>query len=182
MGMRNRRYVQRRGPLVVYGEDNGIRKAFRNISGVEVCDVTALNLLQLAPGGHLGRFVVFTESAFSKLDALYGGKNGSLSTEKKGYRLPRAIMTNSDLPRIINSDEVQAKVVPAKLSETAVQTERIKKNPLKNLGTMIKLNPYAKKLKYDGQRASASKSAAPKLKRTADQKAASKEFFASLKA
>merc|ERR1711924_470663 len=101
--MRNRRYVQRRGPLVVYGEDNGIRKAFRNISGVELCDVTALNLLQLAPGGHLGRFVVFTENAFSKLDGLYGGKNGSLSTEKKGYRLPRAIMTNSDLPSIINS-------------------------------------------------------------------------------
>merc|ERR1712054_597133 len=106
--MRNRRYVQRRGPLVVYGEDNGIRKAFRNISGVECCDVTTLNLLQLAPGGHLGRFVVFTESALAKLDALYGGKNGELSTEKKGYRLPRSMMTNSDLPRVINSDEVQA--------------------------------------------------------------------------
>merc|ERR1712146_26316 len=79
----------------------------RNISGVELCDVTALSLLQLAPGGHLGRFVVFTENAFGKLDALYGGKNGALSTEKKGYRLPRAIMTNSDLPRIINSDEVR---------------------------------------------------------------------------
>merc|ERR1711908_154104 len=47
--MRNRRYVQRRGPLVVYADDNGIAKAFRNISGVEVCDVTRLNLLQLAP-------------------------------------------------------------------------------------------------------------------------------------
>jgi len=96
--MRNRRYVQRRGPLVVYSEDQGIKKAFRNISGVELCDVTALNLLQLAPGGHLGRFVVFTESAFGKLDALYGGKNGSLSSEKKGYRLPRAIMTNRPAP------------------------------------------------------------------------------------
>merc|ERR1712167_422951 len=147
--MRNRRYVQRRGPLVVYGDDNGIRKAFRNISGVELCDVTALNLLQLVPGGHLGRFVVFTEGAFAKLDGLWGGANGAVSTEKKGYRLPRAIMSNSDLPRIINSDEVQAKVVPAKLSDTAVQKKRIKKNPLKNLGTMIKLNPYAKKLKYD---------------------------------
>merc|ERR1712167_491217 len=73
--MRNRRYVQRRGPLVVYGEDNGIKKAFRNISGVEVADVSALNLLQLAPGGHLGRFVIFTENALSKLDGLYGGKN-----------------------------------------------------------------------------------------------------------
>merc|ERR1712022_95024 len=180
--MRNRRYVQRHGPLVVYGEDNGIKKAFRNISGVELCDVTALNLLQLAPGGHLGRFVVFTESAFGKLDALYGGKNGSLSTEKKGYRLPRAIMTNSDLPRIINSDEVQAKVVPAKLSATAVQKKRIKKNPLKNLGTMIKLNPYAKKLKYDGKNASKAKSTKTKVKRTAAQKEASKAFFTALSA
>merc|ERR1712230_162773 len=180
--MRNRRYVQRRGPLVVYSEDNGIKKAFRNISGVELCDVTALNLLQLAPGGHLGRFVVFTENAFSKLDGLYGGKNGSLSTEKKGYRLPRAIMTNSDLPSIINSDEVQSKVAPAKKSDTAVQTKRIKKNPLKNLGTMIKLNPYAKKLKYDGQRASKAKSTKTKVKRSAAQKAASKAFFQNLSA
>merc|ERR1711959_38763 len=168
--MRNRRYVQRRGPLVVYGDDNGIRKAFRNISGVELCDVPALNLLQLAPGGHLGRFVVFTDNAFSKLDGLYGGKNGSLSTEKKGYRLPRAIMTNSDLPSIINSDEVQSKVAPAKKSDTAVQTKRIKKNP------------YAKKLKYDGQRASKAKSTKTKVKRSAAQKAASKAFFQNLSA
>merc|ERR1712054_324933 len=149
--MRNRRHVQRRGPLVVYAEDNGINKAFRNISGVEVCSVDSLNLLQLAPGGHLGRFVIFTEPAFAKLDALYGGKNGALSTEKKGYRLPRSMMTNSDLPRIINSDEVQAKVVPAKKSDTAASTKRIKKNPLKNLGTLIKLNPYAKAQKVAGR-------------------------------
>merc|ERR1719163_2606932 len=70
--MRNRRYVQRRGPLVVFAEDNGLKKAMRNISGVEVCDVSRLNLLQLAPGGHLGRFVIFTEQAFAALDGLYG--------------------------------------------------------------------------------------------------------------
>merc|ERR1711918_139775 len=140
------------------GEDGGIKNAFRNIPGVELCDVSRLNLLQLAPGGHLGRFVVFTEDALSKLDGLYGGKNGALSTDKKGYRVPRSMMTNSDITRVINSDEVQATVRPAKKSDTATSTKRIKKNPLKNLGTMIKLNPYAKKLKYDGQRASASKS------------------------
>merc|ERR1712096_396027 len=175
--MRNRRYVQRRGPLVVYGDDHGIKRAFRNVSGVEVADVSALNLLQLAPGGHLGRFVIFTENALSKLDGLYGGKNGAVSTEKKGFRVPRTMMTNSDLPRIINSDEVQAKVVPAKTSATAPSTKRLKKNPLKNLGTMIKLNPYAKKLKYDGQRASAAMSTKTKAKRSAAQKAQSKEFF-----
>jgi len=178
--MRNRRYVQRRGPLVVYGEDNGIKKAFRNISGVEVADVTALNLLQLAPGGHLGRFVIFTENALSKLDGLYGGKNGSLATEKKGFRVPRSMMTNSDLPRIINSDEVQAKVKAAKKSVTDVSTKRIKKNPLKNLGTMIKLNPYAKVQKYNGKRAAASKAKKTKAPRTAAQKAQSKEFFAKM--
>jgi len=179
--MRNRRYVQRRGPLVVYAEDNGINKAFRNISGVECASVDRLNLLQLAPGGHLGRFVIFTEGAFAKLDSIYGGKNGALSTEKKGYRVPRGMMTNSDLPRIINSDEVQAKVVPAKVSATASSTKRIKKNPLKNLGTLIKLNPYAKKLKVEGRIAAATKSK-KKTKRTAAQKAASKEFFAKMSA
>merc|ERR1711990_873567 len=180
--MRNRRYVQRRGPLVVYSEDNGIKNAFRNIPGVELCDVPRLNLLQLAPGGHLGRFVVFTEEALSKLDGLYGGKNGAVSTEKKGYRVPRSMMTNSDITRVINSDEVQATVRPAKKSETAASTKRIKKNPLKNLGTMIKLNPYAKKLKYDGRRASASKTGKAKFKKTESQKAASKEFFKAMSA
>merc|ERR1711939_1076337 len=81
--MRNRRHVQRRGPLVVYAEDNGINQAFRNLSGVEGCSVDRLNLLQLAPGGHLGRFVVFTEAAFAKLDGIFGGANGKLSEEKK---------------------------------------------------------------------------------------------------
>merc|ERR1719158_2748671 len=180
--MRNRRYVQRRGPLVVYGKDQGIAKAFRNISGVEVASVEALNLLQLAPGGHLGRFVIFTENALSQLDALYGGKNGAVSTEKKGYRLPRAIMSNSDLTRVINSDEVQSMVKPAAVSSCARSTKRLKKNPLKNLGTMIKLNPYAKECKYNGQRAAKGKATKTKVKRSAPQKAASKEFFAQMSA
>jgi large subunit ribosomal protein L4e len=70
--MRNRRYVLRKGPLVVYGADHGISKAFRNLPGVEVASVDALNLLQLAPGGHLGRFVIFTKSAFDRLDKIFG--------------------------------------------------------------------------------------------------------------
>merc|ERR1712216_426845 len=181
--MRNRRHVQRRGPLVVYADDNGISKAFRNLSGVEVCSVDRLNLLQLAPGGHLGRFVVFSEGAFAKLDAVYGGKNGKLSEEKKGYRVPRATMTNSDLPRIINSDEVQARVVPAKAQQ---KFRRIKKNPLKNLGTMVKLNPYAIVQKRQGREATKTKKVrtrtpAQKAARSA-QKAASKTFFKAMSA
>jgi large subunit ribosomal protein L4e len=45
--MRNRRYVLRKGPLVVYGADGGLSKAFRNLPGVEVASVDSLNLLQV---------------------------------------------------------------------------------------------------------------------------------------
>lgn len=139
--LRNRRYVQRRGPLVVFGADNGISKSFRNIPGVEVGSVDRLNLLQLAPGGHLGRFIVWTKSAFEKLDSIYG--NGvEASTAKKGYNLPRPIMANSDLSRLINSDEVQSIVKPAVKQNN--KTRVLKRNPLKNLGALLKLNPYAK--------------------------------------
>lgn len=137
--MRNRRYVQRRGPLVIYDEAGPVTKAMRNLPGVELCQVSRLNLLQLAPGGHLGRFIIWTESAFKQLDALYGTYRRG-SDNKSGFRLPRAKMANSDLGRIINSDEIQAVLRPA--NPTAPFRPR-RKNPLNNLGFMVKLNPYA---------------------------------------
>lgn len=146
---------------------------------MEVCSVDRLNLLQLAPGGHLGRFCVWTKSAVEKLDAIFGGSGlahrcpaphkltswaamqhcfwpgcaaglhtagglpsrgckasawcrpgppwltppppfppslpGTTETEsaqKKGYKLPRHIMANGDLARLINSDEVQVCAPP----------------------------------------------------------------------
>merc|ERR1719297_61883 len=69
--MRNRRYVMRRGPLVIYDEDSGIVKAMRNIPGVETACVSRLNLLKLAPGGNFGRFIIWTEGAFKKLNDVY---------------------------------------------------------------------------------------------------------------
>lgn len=49
---RGKRYRVRKGPLVVYFNENAkLTKAFRNIPGVEVANVNRLNLLQLAPGG-----------------------------------------------------------------------------------------------------------------------------------
>lgn len=140
--MRNRRYVLRKGPLVVFGEDAGISKAFRNLPGVEVTSVDRLNLLQLAPGGHVGRFCIWTKSAFEKLDKIFGTYT-SASEVKKGYVLPRSLMANSDLARIINSDEVQTVVRPQK-SDKGAKHAPLKKNALKNLGTLLKLNPYAK--------------------------------------
>ncbi|KAG5220356.1 ribosomal protein [Salix suchowensis] len=73
--------------LVVYNEDNGIVKAFRNLPGVELVNVRRLNLLQLAPGGHLGRFVIWTEGAFGLLDEVYGTFDKA-SVYKKDYLLP----------------------------------------------------------------------------------------------
>ena len=69
--MRNRRHTMRKGPLVIYKEDNGITHAFRNLPGVTLVNVSRLNLLHLAPGGHLGRFVIWTEGAFKTLNDIY---------------------------------------------------------------------------------------------------------------
>merc|ERR1712183_486277 len=104
--MRNRRYVMRRGPLVIYNEDHGIKQAFRNLPGVDLISVDRLNLLKLAPGSHLGRFCIWSEGAFQKLDSIYGTLRKP-STTKTNFKLPRAKITNADLPRLINSDAVQ---------------------------------------------------------------------------
>lgn len=138
--MRNRRYTQRKGPLIVFAEDNGITRAFRNLAGVDVAHVDRLNLLQLAPGGHLGRFVIWTAQAFARLNDVFGSTSVESKT-KNGYTLPQNIMSNSDLTRLINSDEVQAKVKPVGKSVRA--HNRQKKNPLKNFGVMVRLNPFA---------------------------------------
>ena len=98
----------RRGPLVVYNEDNGIVKAFRNLPGVELVNVRRLNLLQLAPGGHLGRFVIWTEVAFTLLDDVYGTFEKA-ALYKKDYLLTTKI-TNPATTRLINLDEIQSVV------------------------------------------------------------------------
>merc|ERR1712085_94516 len=141
--MRNRRYTMRRGPLVVYNEDNGIVRAMRNIPGVETACVDRLNLLKLAPGGNFGRFIIWTEGAFKKLNDIYGAQDAAAPL-KKGYHLPRAQMDNADVSRIINSDEVQSVLRP-KLE--APKKFAVKKNPLKNPMVMARLNPGVMKKK-----------------------------------
>merc|ERR1719203_1262773 len=115
----------------------------RNIPGVETACVDRLNLLKLAPGGNFGRFIIWTEGAFDKLNAMYGTE-GSNSPLKKGYHLPRAQMENADVSRIINSDEVQSVLRP-KLE--APKKFAVKKNPLKNPMVMARLNPGVMKKK-----------------------------------
>ncbi len=83
--MRNRRYVQKKGPLVIYSKDGGIKRAFRNLPGVELLSVNKLNVLMLAPGGHMGRFCIWSKSAFEKLDRIYGTDTRK-SKVKRNYR------------------------------------------------------------------------------------------------
>jgi len=136
--MRNRRHRQRRGPLIVYKGDEGIVRACRNIPGVETCPVESLNLLQLAPGGHVGRFIIWTEDALASLDEIYEAKSG--------FNLPNAKITVPDVTRIINSDEIQSVVRPAGPA-TQKRPFTQKKNPLRNKAVLFRLNPYAKTLR-----------------------------------
>eukprot|EP01083_Nonionella_stella_P148503 470174_1 len=177
--MRNRRYTMRRGPLVVYDSADGVQFAARNVPGVELVQVERLNLLQLAPGGHMGRLIVWTEAAFKKLDTVFG--NGvEAAALKKGYVLPKAPMLNSDIARIINSDEVQSVLNPAKVQPKAAAR---KVNPLKNVAVMEKLNPYVRIMRkkeqeqQDARKAKKSERLAA-ARGNAARKAASAAFFA----
>merc|ERR1712193_360234 len=98
----------KRGPLFVLDDNcDDLRRALRNLPGVDVCNVSRLNLMQLAPGGHLGRFCVWTQSAFSALERIFG--NGSAASHVKGgYRLMNDVVTSADLNGVINSDAVQS--------------------------------------------------------------------------
>merc|ERR1712113_1051190 len=140
---RNSRYVMRKGPLIVYGDASAnIRKAGRNLPGVDLCHVSRLNILQLAPGGHLGRFCVFTEDAFRALNNTFG-TNKAECTAKRGYHINRHVMNCADLSRIINSDQVQSKL---RAQRTSVRAhDKTKKNPLNNKAMMLRMNPFAKR-------------------------------------
>uniref|UniRef100_A0A1L8DGM9 Putative ribosomal protein n=1 Tax=Nyssomyia neivai TaxID=330878 RepID=A0A1L8DGM9_9DIPT len=141
--MRNRRRIHRRGPLIVYAKNDGIKKAFRNIPGVETMNVTKLNLLKLAPGGHVGRFVIWTESAFKRLNNIFGTWSKP-STQKKGYNLPQPKMANTDLSRLMKSEEIR-RVLRRPKKQLKRHVRRL--NPLKNARALVKLNPYAEVVK-----------------------------------
>ncbi|KAL9060925.1 MAG: hypothetical protein Q9162_000369 [Coniocarpon cinnabarinum] len=144
--LRGRRYTSRRGPLVVWDpekDSKDVVRSFRNIPGVESCSVYALNLLQLAPGGHLGRFIIWTSSAFAALDKIYGSTTEP-SQMKRDFLLPSNIVKQPDIAKLINSSEVQSVLRPVKGGKVTKRPYAQKKNPLRNRQVMMRLNPYAK--------------------------------------
>jgi large subunit ribosomal protein L4e len=66
--MRGRKMKSPKSILIVVGEDEGIGMAARNIAGVDVVEVHALNAEHLAPGTHAGRLVVWTKGAVIRLE------------------------------------------------------------------------------------------------------------------
>jgi len=70
---RGRRYKQAVGPLVVVAENSGVVEAARNLPGVDVALVNDLNVELLAPGTHLGRLTVWSNSAVERLNEKFGG-------------------------------------------------------------------------------------------------------------
>jgi len=143
--LRGRRHRQRRGPLVVYDPEvdgKELARAFRNIAGVETSSVFALNLIQLAPGGHLGRFIIWTSAAFKALDTIYGSTTHP-SALKKDFLLPSNVVQQADIGRLINSSEIQSVIRAAKGTARTKRAGVQKKNPLHNKQVLLRLNPYA---------------------------------------
>lgn len=130
----------------MYNQDNGIVKAFRNIPGIHLLPVDHLNLLKVAPGGHLGRLIIWTESAFRKLDLIYGTETRKAVAKAK-FVMPTAKMANADFSRLIRSEEIVRAIRQKRKKTVKVRVAKVHRNPLKKSAIMVKLNPYAAVLK-----------------------------------
>ncbi|MHA1129441.1 MAG: 50S ribosomal protein L4 [Candidatus Helarchaeota archaeon] len=69
--MRNRKYKKRKSALIVVEKNDGIFQAARNFTGIDICEVQNLNAELLAPGGHCGRLVIWSEGAINRLTNLF---------------------------------------------------------------------------------------------------------------
>ena len=150
--MRNRRFKKRRGPLLIVNDDaQALCRAVRNVPGVDVLNVNRLNIRNLAPGGQLGRLLVFTEGALAELKQQFGSLQGAGSA-RKNYLLRREVLANPDIGQIINSNEIQS-VLRATKAPRRMHT-RQKKNPMNNKAHMDYLNPFNKELREQRQKGS----------------------------
>jgi large subunit ribosomal protein L4e len=135
--LRNRAKQIKAGPLVITGNKSHAYRAFRNLSGVQTLSVHNLNLLLLAPGGHLGRFVIWTKAAFEQLSVIFG--TGDKPSEvKQGWFIPRPLLKNPDVRRVIQSDTIQT------LRSGKPKAFKLLKhvNFLKNKKAMLRVNPF----------------------------------------
>ena len=139
--MRNHHRIQHRGPCIICNEH--VIKAFRNIPGTTLLNVSKPNLLELAPGGHVLRSCIWTESAFRKLHELYGTWRKATPL-KSSYNLPRYKMLGTDLSRILKSPEIQRAL---QASRERIHHRVPKRSPPKSLRITLKLKPQAKTMR-----------------------------------
>jgi len=73
---RGRKYKKKKGPLLVTSKPCNLKKAARNLQGVEVCEIKKINAELLAPGAELGRLTIFTQESLNilKEKSLFGKK------------------------------------------------------------------------------------------------------------
>ena len=83
--------------------------------------------------------MIWTQSAFESLNQHFGSFRQSAAL-KSGYKIQREVLSNSDVARLINSDEIQRVVRPARKNVRAHLTQR--KNPLRNVAQYRRLNPF----------------------------------------
>merc|ERR1719342_1327880 len=91
-----------------------------------------------------------------KLDSIYGTWRKA-SEAKKNWNLPMPKMANTDLSKLLKSEEIR-KVLRAP-NRKIVKAQKTKANPLKNIRAMLKLNPYAAVAKKTGKPAPVDKMA-----------------------
>jgi large subunit ribosomal protein L4e len=81
------------------------------------------------------------------VDGLYGTWRKP-SAVKKDWNLPMPKMANTDLSKLLKSEEIRKVLrAPNRKVTKAVR----KNNPLKNIRAMIKLNPYAAVMKKNAE-------------------------------
>merc|ERR1712080_583531 len=70
------------------------------------------------------------------------------STSKSGWNLPQPKMANTDLSALLKSEAIRSvlRAPNRKVSRAVVRT-----NPLKNIRTMLQLNPYASVVKKNAE-------------------------------
>merc|ERR1711957_984264 len=90
----------------------------------------------------MGRFCIWSQAAIETLSTMYGGENGK--------RIPVAGMSNADLARIINSDEIQSVLNPAKDQSIGYEP---KANALTSIVALEKLDRHAANKRRMAQKA-----------------------------
>ncbi|MBI5065093.1 50S ribosomal protein L4 [Candidatus Woesearchaeota archaeon] len=66
--VRGNPYKKKKGPLFVVSQKCELQRAAENLPGVDAVSVESLNAELLAPGTHVGRLTLYTQSAIKKLE------------------------------------------------------------------------------------------------------------------